>query len=172
MQKSEKAVLIDSIRAAMDKADLAVVTEFQGMTVEELTGLRVKLKANNMSYLVVKNTLARIALTGGRHEAIKDQLKLNCGIAMTSSDPVAMAKTLVDFAKTSKKFSIRFASLNGRFLSTAELEKLARLPGRTELLAKLLGTMNAVPSNLVGLLANIPRSLLYALNAIKDAKAS
>ena len=172
MQKSEKAVLIDSVRNAVEKADLAVVTDFQGMTVEEMTGLRTKLRANHMSYQVIKNTLARIALSNGRHDTIKDQFKQCCGLALSSEDPVLMAKTLVDFAKTSKKFSIRFASLNGTFLSSADLEKLARLPGRNELLAKLLGTMNAVPSNLVGLLANIQRSLLYALTAIKDAKTS
>ena len=104
------------------------------------------------------------------HDVLKDQLKQCCGLATTANDPVAMAKTLSDFARGSKKFSIRFASLNGRFLNAADLDKLARLPSREELLAKLLGTMNAVPSNFVGLLANVPRSFLNALTAIKDAK--
>ena len=97
-------------------------------------------------------------------------LKENCGVALSSEDPVALAKVLVNFAKDSKKFAIRFGSLEGQFLDEGALKDLSKLPGKPELLAMTLGTMNAVPTNLVGVLANVPRNFLYALNAIKDQK--
>lgn len=170
MEKSEKAVIIDEIRGIADKSSLAALTDFKGMSVEELTGLRVKLREAGGEYHVVKNTLARIALTGGKHDAIKDDFKENCAIAFAFDDPVAIAKTLNDFAKQSKLFKLRCASLDGKAMDAAQLEALAKLPGREQLLGQLLGTMNAVPTNFVSLFANIIRGLLYALKAIEEKK--
>jgi len=147
-----------------------VVTEFKGMTVEELTQLRVKLREQGVDYQVVKNTLARIAFTDTPHDVLKDMFKENCALATGYDDPVAAAKVLSDFAKTSKKFDLKFGSLEGKRLDAEAVKELAKLPSRPELLAKALGTMNAVPTNFVGLFANILRNFLYALNAIKEQK--
>lgn len=87
MNRSEKAALIAQIKAKADAASFVVVTDFKGMTVEELTRLRAKLYECGGEYLVVKNTLARIALTDGMHDSVKDMFKENCGIALTSQDP-------------------------------------------------------------------------------------
>lgn len=172
MNRSEKAALIAQIKAKADSASFAVVTDFKGMSVEELTSLRVKLRECGGEYLVVKNTLARIALTDGVHNVIKDDFKENCGIAFGSQDPVAVAKAISEFAKTSKLFAIRHASLEGKKLSAAQVESLAKLPGKQELLARTLGTMNAVPTNFVSLFANMIRPLMYALKAIEEKKAA
>ena len=94
MNRSEKAALIAQIKAKADAASFVVVTDFKGMTVEELTRLRAKLYECGGEYLVVKNTLARIALTDGMHDSVKDMFKENCGIALTSQDPVAVAKAV------------------------------------------------------------------------------
>ena len=107
MNRSEKAALIAQIKAKADAASFVVVTDFKGMTVEELTRLRAKLYECGGEYLVVKNTLARIALTDGMHDSVKDMFKENCGIALTSQDPVAVAKAVSEFAKTSKLFTVR-----------------------------------------------------------------
>ena len=123
-------------------------------------------------YLVVKNTLARIALTDGMHDSVKDMFKENCGIALTSQDPVAVAKAVSEFAKTSKLFTVRHASLEGKMLSAAQVDALAKLPGKQELLGQVLGTMNAVPTNFVSLFANMVRPLMYALKAIEEKKAA
>lgn len=170
MNKSEKAVIIDKIRQRADASSFAAVTDFKGMTVEELTGLRVKLREAGGEYHVVKNTLARIALTGGKHDAIKDKFKENCAVALAFDDPVAIAKALNDFAKQSKLFKLRCASLEGKQMDAQQIEALAKLPGREQLLGQLLGTMNAVPTNFVSLFANILRGLLYALKAIEEKK--
>ena len=171
MNRSGKAVIIEAVKARADKASFAVITDFKGMTVEELTNLRVALRNAGGEYLVVKNTLARIALTDGTHDAIKDKFHDNCGVAFGFDDPVAVAKALSDFAKQSKLFELRCASLDGKAMDAAQIDALAKLPGREQLLGQLLGTMNAVPTNFVSLFANMVRGLLYALKGIEDQKA-
>lgn len=171
MNRSEKATIIEAIKAKADKASIAVVTDFKGMPVEEMTRLRVKLRENNADLCVVKNTLAQLALTDGPHDVIKDKFKDNCAIALGGEDPVAVAKVLSEFLKTSKTLQIRHGSLEGKFLSQAQLEALSKLPGKQELLAQVLGTMNAVPTNFVSLFANMLRGLLYALKAIEEKKS-
>ena len=168
MNRSEKAALIAQIKAKADAASFVVVTDFKGMTVEELTRLRAKLYECGGEYLVVKNTLARIALTDGMHDSVKDMFKENCGIALATQDPVAVS----EFAKTSKLFTVRHASLEGKVLSAAQVDALAKLPGKQELLGQVLGTMNAVPTNFVSLFANMVRPLMYALKAIEEKKAA
>ena len=126
MNRSEKAALIAQIKAKADAASFVVVTDFKGMTVEELTRLRAKLYECGGEYLVVKNTLARIALTDGMHDSVKDMFKENCGIALATQDPVAVAKAVSEFAKTSKLFTVRHASLEGKVLSAAQVDALAQ----------------------------------------------
>jgi len=172
VNRSGKAVIIEAVKARADKASFAVITDFKGMTVEELTNLRVSLRNAGGEYLVVKNTLARIALTDGTHDAIKDNFHDNCGVAFGFDDPVAVAKALSDFAKQSKLFELRCASLDGKALDAAQIDALAKLPSREQLLGHLLGTMNAVPTNFVSLFANVLRGLLYALKGIEEQKAN
>lgn len=172
MNRSEKAALISQIKAKADTASFVIVTDFKGISVEELTCLRAKLRENGGEYLVVKNTLARIAFTDGIHSIIKDQFKDNCAIAFGYAEPVAIAKTINDFAKTSKFITVRHGSLEGTLLTTKDIEDLAKLPSKPELIAQTLGTLNAVPTNFVSLFANIIRPLFYALQAIEAKKAA
>ena len=172
MNKDQKAVVVARIQAATSGASIAVVADFKGMPVEEMTRLRVKIREAGGELLVVKNTLARIAFTGSVHAVIKDNFRENCAIALGSEDPVAVAKAMVDFAKTSKTLVLRRASLEGKVLDTTQLDALAKLPSREVLLGQLLGTMNAVPTGLVSVLANTIRGVLYALKAIETKKAA
>ncbi len=172
MNRSEKTALIEAIKAKTEKASITVVTDFKGMPVEELTNLRVALRNAGCDYLVVKNTLARIAFTDTAHDSIKDDFKENCAIAFGYDDPVAVAKALSDFAKGSKIFKIRHGSLEGQLLTAEQVDNLAKLPSKEQLLAQTLGTMNAVPTNFVSLFANVIRGMLYALKAIEEKKAA
>ena len=171
MNRSGKAAIIEAVKVRAERASFAVITDFKGMTVEELTNLRVSLRNAGGEYLVVKNTLARIALTDGTHDVIKDNFHENIGVAFGFDDPVAVAKALSDFAKQSKLFELRCASLDGKALDAAQIDALAKLPSREQLLGHLLGTMNAVPTNFVSLFANVVRGLLYALKGIEEQKA-
>ena len=170
MNRTEKAEVISALKSRADSASIAIVTDFKGLKVEEMTELRAMLREAGVDYQVVKNTLARIALDGGPHEVLKDDLKENCAVAFGYEDPVAAAKALSEYGKKNKKFMVRFGSLEGKMLDEAAMKELSKLPGKPELLAKLLGTMNAVPTNFVCLFANLERKLLYALTAIKDQK--
>jgi large subunit ribosomal protein L10 len=98
--------------------------------------------------------------------------KENSAVALGFEDPVAVAKALCEFAKTSKLFRLRHGSFQGKVITAEQVEDLARLPGREVLLARVLGTMNAVPTNFVSLFANMIRPLLYALKAIEEKKAA
>lgn len=172
MNRSEKAAVIEEIRGHVSGASIAVVTDFKGMSVEELTRLRVALRGSGGQYLVVKNTLAQLALTDTQHDSIKGAFKENCGVALGFDDPVAVAKAVSDFAKTSKLFKIKHGSLDGKKISSAQVEALASLPSKEQLLGQVLGTMNAVPTNLVSLMANMIRPLLYALKDLEAKKAA
>ncbi|MCL1915807.1 MAG: 50S ribosomal protein L10 [Desulfovibrionaceae bacterium] len=172
MNRDEKAAVIARIKSTVSDAPIAVVSDFKGMPVEEMTQLRVKIRAAGGELVIVKNTLARIAFTGTKHEAIKDMFRENCGVAVGHEDPVALAKAVTDSAKTSKTLVIKHASLEGQVLNSRQLEDLAKLPGKQELLAMTLGTLNAVPTNFVSLFGNIIRGLLYALKAVEEKKAA
>ncbi|NLY40832.1 MAG: 50S ribosomal protein L10 [Desulfovibrionales bacterium] len=168
MNKAEKAKIIESLKEKADKASIAIVTDFQGLKVSDLTPLRSKLHASGCDYQVVKNTLARKAFEEGPHEVLGSHLKYNCAVAFGYDDPVVAAKVLVEFAKKTDKFSVRYASLDGTFLEEASIKALSELPGREQLLGSLLGTMNAVPQNFVSLFANVIRGLVNVLTALKD----
>ena len=170
MDRSGKAAIIEAFKANAEKASFAAITNFKGMTVEELTNLRVNIRKAGGEYHVIKNTLGRIAVTGTSHEVIKDNFHENTGVALGYEDPVAVAKCITDFAKGSQRFEVKSASLQGKEMNTAQVEALAKLPGREQLLAQMLGTLNAVPTNFVSLFANMLRGLLYALNGIKEQK--
>lgn len=172
MNRTEKAKVIEELKGVSTSSSIAVVTDFKGMTVEEMTELRVKLRSANVAYHVVKNTLARIALGDSTHKVLGEKLKENNAIAFGYDDPVAAAKVLTDFLKDNPKTKLvlKGASLEGKYLTDVQVKDLAKLPGRLELLAMLLGTMNAVPQNFVGVLAAVPRGFLNVLTALKDQK--
>jgi large subunit ribosomal protein L10 len=170
VNRSEKKQVIEQLNKRASEASIALVTDFRGLKVEELETLRSRLREEGVHYQVVKNTLARLALEHSPHEVIKDEFKDCCALALGYDDPVLAAKVLSKFAKENKNFFLRFGSFEGKMLSVEEIEALSKLPGREQLLAMLMGTMNAVPGNFVGLFANLLRNMLYALNGIKEQK--
>jgi len=170
LNREEKAQIIETLHEKANKANVALVTDFRGLSVEKMEELRGKLRNENIDFQVVKNTLAKIALKDSPHEAMIDQFKDCCAIAFGYDDPVVAAKVLTEFAKKNKTFQIRFGSYEGQVLDVEKINSLSQLPGRDELIGKLLRTCNAVPTNFVGLFANLLRNFLYALNGIKEQK--
>jgi large subunit ribosomal protein L10 len=170
MNRQEKAQVIEQLHEKASRASIAVVTDFKGLSVEELTKLRAKCFEIGVDYQVVKNTLARLALKDTEHGELSEHLKENCAIALGYDDPVALAKALAEFDKENKKFAMRYGTLEGQFLDSDGVKELSKMPSKPELLSSVLGTMQAVPRNFVCLFANIERKFLYALTAIKDQK--
>lgn len=170
MDRAEKGKIIEGLKSRAQRAQVAIVTDYQGLTVAQLTPLRVKLHEAGCDYQVVKNTLARLAFSETPHQVLGDRLKYSCAVAFGYDDPVVAAKVVVEFAKKNDKFAVRCASLNGKLLDEAAVKALSDLPSREQLLAQMLGTMNAVPQNFVSLFANILRGVLNVLTALKDKK--
>ncbi len=168
--RAEKAELIKKIKDRAEKAKIILVTDFKGMTVEELEILRNMLREKGVEYQVVKNTLARIALQGTQFEILTDQLKDNCAFAFGYDDPVVAAKVLAEYKKKKKDFVIKFGAFDGEFLDDARIDQLSKLASREELLSQMLCTLNAVPTNFVCLFANLLRSFLTVLVNIKEKK--
>lgn len=168
--REEKAESIQRLQSAAQEANIALVSDFRGLKVEDLEKIRGELKENNIHYQVVKNTLARIAFKGTAHEVLNEQLSDCCAVAFGYDDPVTAAKVLVKHEKDFKQFGVKYGSYNGKFLDSEQIKELAKLPGRDQLLSQMLCTMNAVPTNCVSLFANMLRYLLNALNGIKDQK--
>ena len=167
--KSEK---IDAIKAKIEKAQLAVITEYQGLTVEDITKLRREIQKTGGDYMVTKNTLAKIAVKGTEYEALAEKMTGPIALAFGFEDPVSPAKAVVKFIKESKKGAIVGAVLEGKLMTEAETRALADLPSKEELFAKMLGSINSPASGIVGSINAVMSQLTRAMAAVRDQKAA
>ena len=142
MSRSDKAAAIAELSEKFRSSNAAVLTEYRGLTVKQLTELRSNLRGN-ATYAVVKNTLTELAAKDAGVDAFDGQLAGPSAIAFVEGDPVTVAKSLRDFAKANPLLVIKGGVLEGKALSAAEITKLADLESREVLLAKLAGAMNA-----------------------------
>lgn len=170
MKKTDKKELVSALSEEIKSADALFLANYKGLTFPQLTAVRASLKAQGSDFKVVKNTLLKIALHNNDITALDDHMKEPTAAAIVTGDVAAAAKEFKKFAKTYDKFVIKCGYLDGNALTANDVNTLADLPSREELLAKMLGSMNAPVVNFVSLLANIPRSLLNVLNAVKDKK--
>ena len=152
MSRSDKAAAIAELSEKFRSSNAAVLTEYRGLTVKQLTELRSNLRGN-ATYAVVKNTLTELAAKDAGVDAFDGQLAGPSAIAFVEGDPVTVAKSLRDFAKANPLLVIKGGILEGKALSAAEITKLADLESREVLLAKLAGAMNASLAKAVYLFA-------------------
>ena len=170
MNRDEKVSKVSELNETFTKAKFAIVTDYRGLKVTELEELRRALKKSDAQIRVAKNSLLKLAVKDTDYEILSEYFTGTTAIAVSFEDPVASAKALSGFAKDNEALSIRSAALDGSVLSAEDVIALSKLPGKPELQAKLLGTMAAVPTGLVRVLSGVPRSFVYALQAIKDQK--
>jgi len=168
--RQEKEALVEQFREKVGRADAAFLADYRGIESNSMNELRKGLRGADVEFIIMKNTLARIALKDTPCEPLSAELKGTMAIALSFRDAAAAAKQLTVFAKDEPNLDLKMAVLGGKVIDLDGIKALAELPSREELLARLLGCMNNVPGSFVGVLAAVPRQFLYALNAIKDAK--
>jgi large subunit ribosomal protein L10 len=166
--EQKKAVVAD-VSARLNDAQAALIAEYRGLSVAQMTDLRQRAHAAKVYLKVVKNTLARRAVEGSPYECLKDQFIGPLAFAI-SGDPVAVAKLLSEFAKDNEALKIKAGAMNGKIMTAQQIHALAKLPGREQLLAILLGTMQAPIQKFVQTLNEVPSKFVRALAAVRDAK--
>lgn len=170
--KAFKDNKIEVIKSQLAKAQVAILTEYRGLSVEEITKLRRNLQKEDGDYTVAKNTLAKIAVKGTEFEVLTDSFKGPIALAFGFKDQVSPAKILASFIKETKKGVIVAAALDGKLLSADDVKALATLPSKEELYAKMLGCINSPASGIANVTNSVLTQLVRTLDAVKDTKVA
>jgi large subunit ribosomal protein L10 len=166
----EKKAVVAEVSEVAKGAFSAVAAEYCGLTVGEMTNLRVKAREDNVYLRVVKNTLARRALEGTDFECMSERLTGPLILAFSQEDPGAAARVTKDFAKGHDKFEVTMLSVGGELLEATDIDKLAKLPTRDQAISMLMSVMLAPTEKFVRTLNEVPGKLVRTVAAIREQK--
>lgn len=170
MKREDKQALAAEVRAVAAKAYSAIAAEYRGLTVEQITRLRMKARQDGVWLKVVKNTLAKKAVAGTEFECLQEILKGPLILAFSKEDPGAAARLVKDFVKDNEHLVVKALALSGKLLPAADLDRLAKMPTREQALAALMGVMRAPITRFVRTLAEPHAKLVRTLAAVRDQK--
>ena len=163
MPNAAKAESIDLLKERLDGVDTAVLTEYRGLTVRQISDLRKQLKGVSAEYKVVKNRLARLSVRGGALESLAPHLKGPTGMVFSRKDPVGVAKVLQTFVRANPALTIKVGMVEGKVIQPEALRSLAELPSKDALRSQIVGAVQGPMSQLVSLLQAPMRELAYVL---------
>jgi len=162
---AQKAAQIQDLTDRLSRSQLTIIADYRGLSVAGLQDLRSRLRPVEAEFKVAKNTLTRIAAERAGIEGLTPQLEGPTAIMFAYGDPVAPAKAISDFVRTSRVLTVRAGVMNGQILSASDVEAISSLPPREELLGKLVGLLASPMSRTVGVLSGPSRSVAYLFNA-------
>ena len=165
----QKKTVISEATEAIASAQAGVLAEYRGFNVQQLTSLRTEARNAGVWIKVVKNNLARLAVRDSNFECLAEHFT-GPVIFSASEDPVAVARVMAAFAKDNENFRITVGAMNGNLMDQAMIQRLSTLPGRDELIAKLMGTIRAPVQKFVSTLNEVPGKAVRTLAAIAEAK--
>jgi large subunit ribosomal protein L10 len=169
LNRQDKAAMIEEVSALVANAQSIIVAEYRGLSVDSVTKLRRNARSQGVQLRVLKNTLARRALTGTAFEKLSDKL-VGPLVYGFSADPVAAAKVISTFAKDNDKLVVKGGAMPNVVMDDKGVKALASLPSREELLAKLMATMQAPIGQFVRTLNEVPARFVRTVAAVRDAK--
>ena len=168
MPTAQKAATINELTDRLSRAQLTIVADYRGLGVGDLQGLRGSLRPIGAEFRVAKNTLTSIAAGRAGIEGMEGLLEGPTALVLAYDDPVQTSKVVTDFVRTSRVLTVRGGVMNNQLVSAPDIDAIATLPSREELLARVVGMLAAPMARLVGVLGGPVRSLPYVLNARVD----
>ena len=172
LTRQEKTELIDQYRQGMATAPHAFLLDYKGISVPQVTELRAKVRDSGGQYLVVKNTLALRAIEGGPMDQLRELFDGPVAVAYSHDDAVALAKALSESAKAIPAIQVRGGLVNGQQVAGDQLQAIASLPSRDELIGKLLYLLQSPITRFARVLAAIPRDFVVVLDQVRQQKES
>ena len=163
MPTQEKVETLEDFKSRLDGVKTVLVTEYRGLTVQQLSDLRKQLRGVSAQYKIVKNRLAKLAMTDDGLVQLHPHLKGPTGMVLSKEDPVVVAKALHTFARTNQALAIKAGFVEGQVLPPAELKALSELPGKDAIRSQIIGAIQGPLAQLVGLLQGAQRDLAYVL---------
>jgi large subunit ribosomal protein L10 len=170
MRKEQKTAVVDTLSQRLRRAKMALVSEYRGITAAQSTEVRRRLRAASGELRVAKNTLIRRAIKDTEFAPLEEKLGGPVGLILSFDDPVAMAKTVTSFRELGDKFKLRGGVLDGKPLSSEEIQFLAAMPPKEVVFARLLGLLQAPASRLVRLLNEPGSAMVRLIDAIGKKK--
>jgi large subunit ribosomal protein L10 len=169
--KAFKNDKIEDIKESISNAKVAIVSDYRGFSVADITELRRRLQKENGDFAVVKNTLAKIAIKDTQFEGLEEFLKGPSAIALGYGDEVAPAKIMLQYLKEAKKTNeVKGGVLDGKAISANDVKEISNLPSKQELIAKIMGSLNAPASGIANATNGVMRGLVIAMEEVRKQK--